>query len=297
MHAMCHSWGNLTDHIEYVVIGPDGRVKHSAEVPLPGMSMVHDMSITETYAIVYDLPVTVDLALAQSGTSFPFRWNPAYGARIGLMPLGGTAESIIWCDVGLCYVYHVLNAYDAPDGTVVIDVCRYDKMFDRDVYGPAGDCLPTLDRSTVDPRRRTVREERIDHRFHEFPRVRDNRTGRFHRFGYTAAVGERFAPGATYKHRPRCRNGRRARPRNGSRDCRARLRGQTGRHRRRRWLAAVLRQRPGGRAQRAGHPRCPRHHRAAGGASAAPGASTRRVPRQLDCRHRRNQEIESNDHG
>ncbi len=200
MHAMCHSWGNLTDHIEYVVIGPDGRVKHSAEVPLPGMSMVHDMSITETYAIVYDLPVTVDLALAQSGTSFPFRWNPAYGARIGLMPLGGTAESIIWCDVGLCYVYHVLNAYDAPDGTVVIDVCRYDKMFDRDVYGPAGDCLPTLDRWTVDPRRRTVREERIDHRFHEFPRVRDDRTGRFHRFGYTAAVGERFAPGATYKH-------------------------------------------------------------------------------------------------
>lgn len=179
MHAMCHSWGELADHIEYVVIGSEGRVKHIAEVPLPGMSMVHDMSITE---------------------SFPFRWNPGYGARIGLMPLGGAAEAIIWCDVSLCYVYHVLNAYDAPDGTVVIDVCRYDKMFDRDVYGPAGDCLPTLDRWTVDPKRRTVREERIDDRFHEFPRVRHDRTGRFHRFGYTAAVGEHFAPGSTYKH-------------------------------------------------------------------------------------------------
>jgi carotenoid cleavage dioxygenase len=201
LHAMCYSWSELLDHIEYVVVGKDGTVKHTAPVKLQGMSMVHDMSITEKYAVVYDLPVTVDLDVAFSGTfTFPFRWNPDYGARIGLMPLGGTADNIVWCELEPCYGYHPLNAYDAPDGTVVIDICRYERMFDRDVYGPAGDCLPTLDRWVVDPRTRRVSETRIDDRTQEFPRVRGSLTGRRHRYGYTAAVGELFEPGPIYKH-------------------------------------------------------------------------------------------------
>jgi carotenoid cleavage dioxygenase len=83
---------------------------------------------------------------------------------------------------------------------VVIDLCRYERMFDRDINGPAGDSLPTLDRWTVDPLRRTVREERIDERSQEFPRCHPGRVARPHRFGYAAGVGNGYAPGATCRH-------------------------------------------------------------------------------------------------
>ena len=200
LHAVCYAWQDLFDHVEYVVVGTDGRVRRTVDVPLPGMSMIHDMSLTENYAVVYDLPVTVDLDIAlREESSFPFRWDPDYGARVGLLPREGAAEEIIWCDVGLCYVFHPLNAYEDSDGRVVIDLCRYDKMFDRDKLGPAGDSQPTLDRWTIDPASRRVNEERVDDRFHEFPQVCADRTGRKHRFGYTVGVGEGLIPGANCK--------------------------------------------------------------------------------------------------
>ncbi|WP_419841169.1 carotenoid oxygenase family protein [Candidatus Poriferisodalis sp.] len=200
LHAVCYAWQDLMDHVEYVVIGADGSVRKTVDVPLPGMSMIHDMSLTQNYAVIYDLPVTVDLDLVLSGkTSFPFRWDPDYGARVGLLPRDGTAAEIVWCDVGLCYVFHPLNAYEDDDGRVVIDLCRYDKMFDRDLLGPAGDSIPTLDRWTIDPATRRVDEERVDERSHEFPQVRADRTARRHRFGYTVGLSGGLVPGANYK--------------------------------------------------------------------------------------------------
>jgi 8'-apo-carotenoid 13,14-cleaving dioxygenase len=162
--------------------------------------MVHDMSLTQTYAVVYDMPVTVDLDLAFAGR-FPFRWNPTYTARIGLLPrTSNTAADIVWCSIDPCYGYHPMNAYDAPDGTVVIDMCRYDVMFADDILGPGGDCLPRLYRWTVDPVTKTVCEECLDDRTMEFPRVASSVSTMQHRYGYGAAVGPGFAAGDIFKH-------------------------------------------------------------------------------------------------
>ncbi len=199
LHAMCYSWRELTDHAQYVVVGVDGRVRKVVDVALPGRIMLHEMSITQRYALIYDLPVTLDPALLAT-RRFAFRWNPDYQARVGLLPRDGAAEDIIWCEIDSCYVYHALNAYDAEDGTVVVDVCRYDRMFDADLLGPAGDSVPRLERWVIDPQRRTVAATRVDDRGHEFPRVRPDREGLPYRFGYTAGVGAEFSPGATYKH-------------------------------------------------------------------------------------------------
>ena len=200
LHAMCHAWHQWRDHIKYVVIGADGQVARSVDIPLPGMVMVHDMSLTRSYAVVYDLPVTVDPALAAAGR-FQFRWNPEYTPRIGLLPRTSTdAADIVWCEIDPCYGYHPMNAYDADDGTVIVDICRYDVMFARDILGPAGDCLPTLYRWTVDPVRRTVRQEQLDDRTMEFPRVASSVSTRRHRYGYGAGVGEGFSAGDLIKH-------------------------------------------------------------------------------------------------
>ncbi|HYN32913.1 MAG TPA: carotenoid oxygenase family protein [Ilumatobacteraceae bacterium] len=196
LHAMSYHWPDLIDHINYVVVGGDGRVTKTIDIPVADMPMVHDMSLTPTYAIVYDLPVTVSFDVIAKGFSFPFAWNPDRAARVGLLPRDGTADDIIWCDVNPCFVFHPLNAYDAPDGTVVVDVCRYDTMMVSDFTGPFGEDLPTFDRWVIDPVARRVTETRIDDRPQEFPRHNPNVGLQQHRYGYTSEV----TPGAENLH-------------------------------------------------------------------------------------------------
>ncbi len=88
MHAMVYAWAQWMDHVQYVVVGSDGRVTRTLDIPLRGMSMIHDMALTATYALIFDQPVTVDFDLAFAGR-FPFRWNPDYGNRVGLLPRDG----------------------------------------------------------------------------------------------------------------------------------------------------------------------------------------------------------------
>jgi 8'-apo-carotenoid 13,14-cleaving dioxygenase len=185
--------------VQYVVVGTDGRVRRTVDIPLPGMSMLHDMSLTDRYAVVYDLPVTVDLDEAFAGNPFPLHWNPDYGARVGLLPRNGTADEVVWIDVPLCYAYHPMNAFDRADGSVVIDICVYDRMFDRDRNGPFGDCLPRLERWELSPTARTSSITVIDERAQEFPRHAHKVGGQEYRFGYAAAVGQDQL-GGTIKH-------------------------------------------------------------------------------------------------
>jgi carotenoid cleavage dioxygenase len=105
-----------------------------------------------------------------------------------LLPRSGTAEDIIWCDVDPCYVFHPLNAYDADDGTVVVDLCRYDRMMVTDRRGPFGDCTPTFDRWVIDPIAGRVHETRLDDRPQEFPRHHPGVGTQRHRYGYTSEV-------------------------------------------------------------------------------------------------------------
>ena len=104
-HAMCYAWAQWLDHIKYVVVGADGEVSKAVDIPLPGMVMLHDMALTRNYAVVFDLPVTVDMSFV-AARRFPYRWNPDYTPRIGLLPRTSTdAADIIWCDIDPCYGY------------------------------------------------------------------------------------------------------------------------------------------------------------------------------------------------
>ncbi len=203
LHAMCYDWANLKDHIRYVVVDANGEWADETEIPLPGMPMIHDMSLTENYAVIFDLPVTLSFIALATGASFPFRWDDEYEPRVGLLPRGGSPEDIIWRGITQNYAYHPMNAYEDIAGNVVIDIVRYDRMFDRDVYGPFGDSAPRLDRWTINPRdevgANVVKEETIDERAQEFPRCHPDLNGRPYRYGYTVASADHTFPGI-YKH-------------------------------------------------------------------------------------------------
>ena len=190
MHAMVYAWQQWMDHVQYVVVAPDGRVRRTVDIPLPGMTMLHDMSLTERYAVVYDQPCTVDFDLAFAGR-FPFRWNPDYGNRVGLLPRDGTATDIVWIDVPIGYSFHPMNSYDTPDGRVIIDLCVYDQMFKEDVLGPFGDhSLARLERWELNPAARTVSVTEIDDQPSEFPRHRGSLSTKPYRYGYTVSPSQ-----------------------------------------------------------------------------------------------------------
>ncbi len=199
MHAMVYAWAQWLDHVQYVVVGPDGRVTRTVDIALPGMTMLHDMALTERYAVVFDQPCTVDLDLAFAGR-FPFRWDPDYGNRVGLLPRDGGADDIVWIDVPIGYSFHPMNSYDTADGRVVVDLCVFDKMFDADILGPFEN-LPRLERWELDPARRTSAVTVIDGTPNEFPRARGSLSTKPYRFGYCVGVsnesGKRWT---TIKH-------------------------------------------------------------------------------------------------
>jgi carotenoid cleavage dioxygenase len=102
--------------------------------------MMHDFSLTEKHVVFYDLPVTSDsrqvlsvsvprvlraparlvlsvligrvripdpiIAMAgrvmRGNTSLPYRWNPNYPARVGVMPRAGGPDDVRWFDVEPC---------------------------------------------------------------------------------------------------------------------------------------------------------------------------------------------------
>ncbi len=180
-------WG---DDIEVTILDAQARVRSTRRVAMGGPVSVHDCAITQRYIVLLDLPVTFNLEAAAGGASFPYRWQEDYHARVGLLPRDGESTDVVWHDVEPCYVFHPMNAFDAPDGDgIVLDVVRHPSMFRTQLLGPA-EGSPTLERWHLDGRGSPVKEERVDDRGQEFPRVDERRVGLPHRYGYAVAVAE-----------------------------------------------------------------------------------------------------------
>lgn len=190
LHVMTYYWG-WGNQVQYLLVGTDGRVRKHVDIPLPGGPMLHDMAITEKYALVFDLPCIFNLDAAMKGASLPYYWDHDYEARIGFMPLDGGANDIKWVTIDPCYVFHPMNAYDDGD-EVVLDAARHPKMFDRERRGPSeGD--PVLTRWRLNPSTGAAKEETVNDRPQEFPRINESLIGRSYRYGYSAGVGTGFA--------------------------------------------------------------------------------------------------------
>lgn len=179
-------------------IGADGVVRRSFPIDMPRSVMVHDCAVTERFLAVYDMPVCFDPQLLARPT-FPYRWDPDASARIGLVPRDAAGgDEVKWFEVDAGYVFHTVNSYDRPDGTVVIDAMRYPEVFqDMDGatrFGPLSGCLPQRYRYTIEPVTGEVTEDVVDDRPNEFPRVDERFTGSEYRYAFGVGL-EGSGPG------------------------------------------------------------------------------------------------------
>jgi carotenoid cleavage dioxygenase len=186
--AVSYFWG-WGDDVEVTVVGTDSRVRSARRVSMGGPVSVHDCAVTERYVVLLDLPVTFNIDAVNEGASFPYRWQEGYHARVGLLPRDSDSTDVVWHDVEPCYVFHPMNAYDEPDDDgIVLDVVRHPSMFRTQLLGPS-EGTPSLERWRLDAHGGPVKEERLDDRGQEFPRVDERLVGLPHRYGYAVAVG------------------------------------------------------------------------------------------------------------
>jgi carotenoid cleavage dioxygenase-like enzyme len=185
-------YGFVPPYLTYHVAGPDGVLEHSAEIEVAGPTMIHDFAITDRDAIFWELPVVFDLDAAiaavsgEDGASFPFQWDESYGARLGILPLGGSNAEIRWVEIDPCYVFHGVNAFRDGDD-VVLDVCRMPTMFRAG--GDLGSSVPHRWRVNTAGEEMTFVDEVLDERSMDLPSLDRRFTGRRNEQAWYLLVG------------------------------------------------------------------------------------------------------------
>ena len=194
LHAIAYEARELKI-VRHLVVTAEGKVRRELDIPVQHGPLIHDCALTARYVIVLDLPVTISFRAVLRGYRFPFRWNPSHPARVGLLPREGGPEDIVWIQIDPCFVFHTVNAFDQPDGSVALDVVAYDHMFTTDSQGP--ETPPRgLERWIIDPAQRTMKLQSLHPKPQEFPRINESRTGLPYRFAYSIGLPEHLAPDA-----------------------------------------------------------------------------------------------------
>lgn len=180
-------WFFGEDLLLYHVADERGQLLSTQRVPVSKATMIHSFAITEQDVIFWEAPVLFDLAAAAEGEGAPFTWDPSYGARIGVMPLGGPVEELRWVEVDPFYVFHELNAYRERD-EIIVDVCWHPDMFNgSDLSGAEGGAVKRWTLNTAG-RELSYSEELVTAAPFELPTHDRRFSGRPHRHGWFAVT-------------------------------------------------------------------------------------------------------------
>jgi carotenoid cleavage dioxygenase len=171
-------------HLRYHVADARGNLVHSTPITIERPVMMHDFVTTRHHSLFFDLPAVIGPGSSDG------MWQPQHGARIGVVPRHGGDDDIRWFEIDPCYVFHFLNAWE--DGDVItafgcrmpsVELVGSDSMVDTGSR-TAG---VGLTRWTIDLAAGTCREEIVSDLRSDFPRLRDDRLGLRHRYGYGVA--------------------------------------------------------------------------------------------------------------
>jgi len=180
---LAFGYSPLPPYLRYLRVSADGHLVQTEEITVGGPTMMHDFNVTRNHVIFMDLPAVFDLELAMRG-EMPIHWDDSYPARLGVMPRNGSDADVRWFDIDPCYVFHPMNAYEDGD-RIVLDVARLSHIWrDSMMDFP----MPHFWRWTIDTSTGQVKEEQVDDRPGEFPRVADSVVGLPHRYGYMMAI-------------------------------------------------------------------------------------------------------------
>ncbi len=192
---------------------PDGTLASERSFARRGAMMVHDFAITERFYVLGENALTADLGVFWRFLRGKATMMEAIAADTGepgawwLIPRHSDAPAVrIPLDRPMLAL-HYANAYDRPDGSVVVDSCAFEEMVFGQEFGYAGphaDLDPfavseppcqALQRSVLDPGSRTVAALPPSTHAVDFPRVHPALDGKPSSLVSTAGCS---APGQTF---------------------------------------------------------------------------------------------------
>ncbi len=182
LHAF--GYGFVPPYLTYHVIGADGVLIRSHTLDFDQSVMMHDFAMTARHVIFMDLPVVFNMGQAQSG-GLPYQWDDGHGARLGIINRNDPEARVTWIAVDPCYVFHVANAFEGDDGSIIMDVVRYEDMWRRSNHDFT---QGSLHRWHIDPARSRVADLPLDDLYLEFPRIDDRLSGLGHSVTYAASA-------------------------------------------------------------------------------------------------------------
>ncbi|WEJ98324.1 MAG: carotenoid oxygenase family protein [Candidatus Sphingomonas phytovorans] len=191
---MFFNYSKHAPFMHYGVVDRDGRLAHYIPVPLPGPRLPHDMTFSENWSIVNDLPVFWDAELLKRDIHAA-RLHEGVPARFALIPRRGGTDEIRWFAAAPTYVLHFLNAYEEGDEVVMDGYFQENPtpapLENADGYGhlmayvDEHSFRPKLHRWRFNLADGTTREERLDDRILEFGMINQRVAGRKHRYIYS----------------------------------------------------------------------------------------------------------------
>ena len=185
-------------YMHYGVVDAAGRLETYIPVPVPGPRLPHDMTFSERYSIVNDLPVFWDADLLAKGIH-AVRLHQGLPSRFGVIPRHGRTEDIRWFDAEPCYILHFLNAYEDGD-ELVMDAYFPENPTPRPAKGAPdgyGMLMAFLDEYSFQPKLHRWRfnlktgqttEGHLDDRVLEFGMFNQRYAGRPYRYAYSTVA-------------------------------------------------------------------------------------------------------------
>jgi carotenoid cleavage dioxygenase len=161
--------------LQYTITTREGAVRHSANIPVPHLALVHTFFLTENWAVFPIIPIDSDLQRFMKGGPMT-AWNTGRPTKLALMPREGTADDVRWFEFDPRHMFHELNVWE-EDGKVLADVAAANgtALFpDQDGNRLThGDTQQSLRRWTIDIASASMKEEVLNDRDIQFPRPDD----------------------------------------------------------------------------------------------------------------------------
>ena len=194
---MFFNYSKFAPYMHYGVVDKDHKLVHYVPIELPGPRLPHDMTFSENWSILNDLPVFWDEELLKRNIH-AVRFHDDMPSRFALIPRHGDPSEIRWFEAAPTYVLHWLNAYEEGDEVIM------DGYFQEDPSPPPiaeagehGHLMAYLDEHSFKSRLHrwrfnlkdgTTTEEQLDDRIVEFGMINQQYSGRKYRYVYSTVA-------------------------------------------------------------------------------------------------------------
>jgi carotenoid cleavage dioxygenase len=184
--------GPITSAMSYGIVNRLGEVTKLEYFKAPYPAMVHDFIVTANHVAIPILPLCGNIWRAVRGGE-PYAWDPSKPSLVGVMKRSETARDMIWFEGDPCFVFHVMNAWEANDQITALVMQSEEPPLFPHVDGRAAhsdNCRARLARWTFDlaSNSNAFKQEYLDDIGGELPRIDERRVGLLSDHGWYATI-------------------------------------------------------------------------------------------------------------